>query len=61
MEDAQYIMSGEPLAKIKTVGEEFIEWAEYFWKLNELKKGVPQDSEFSPYSIMRAAFIKQIE
>ena len=46
--------------KRPTIGEEFIQWAEHFWHLHEMKLPDTPGAEIGHYKIMREAFIHQI-
>jgi hypothetical protein len=54
---------GTEIKENKTVGEEFIEWAEKYWLLDKLVKIEDPDKfagEICDYKYMRDIFIKKI-
>lgn len=57
------ITSGHQIIQPKSIGQEFIEWAEEFWHLKDLIQiGNPDEfaEEKCDYNYMRNIFIKKI-
>lgn len=54
------MISDSPRQPRKSIGEEFIEWAEANWRLDKVNFPSPLEGETFPYSSLKNAFIWKI-